>query len=147
MRHPEDMAEAVLAPLAIAASISLLKGLVSSLLSDVVKQSVSTVWAGNKDYERLRGMLSRLEPVVSSISPTRGDASTNAWLEALRERLEAIKKVLEANLWIQHACEGDSETHQSLRRSQCRESPIFAHNERRGFRHARDYEGDQRAAL
>jgi hypothetical protein len=95
------MAEAVLAPLAIAASISLLKGLVSSLLSDVVKQSVSTVWAGNKGYERLRGMLSRLEPVVSSISPTRGDASTNAWLEALRERLEAIKKVLESSssLW------------------------------------------------
>jgi hypothetical protein len=39
--------------------------------------------------------------VVSSISPTGGDASTNAWLEALRERLEAIKKVLESSssLW------------------------------------------------
>jgi len=87
--------------LAIAASISLLKALVSSLLSEVVKQNVSTVWAGNKDYERLRGMLSRLEPVVSSISPTGGDASTNAWLEALRERLEAVKKVLEtsSSLW------------------------------------------------
>jgi hypothetical protein len=87
------MAEAV----AVATAISLLKGFVVSLLSDAANQTVSTVWAGNKDYERLRGMLSRLEPVVSSISPTGGgsDASTQAWLEALRERLEAIKKVLQ----------------------------------------------------
>ncbi|CAK9860190.1 unnamed protein product [Sphagnum jensenii] len=87
------MAEAV----AVAVAISLLKSSVVSLLSYAANERVSSVWAGNKDYERLRGMLSRLEPVVSSISPTGGgsDASTQAWLEALRERLEAIKKVLQ----------------------------------------------------